>query len=70
MLTDFIESIAKNPPQTADELENLKRQFLRSNKNFGHIPTKKELLKVYHILLKKNKIKKIALWKKYLSKER
>ncbi len=68
MLTDLLTLIIKKFPKTADELENIKRQFLRSLPDFNHIPTKKELLKLYHELVAKNKLKKNLALERLLTK--
>lgn len=58
ILEQLLLKINKSNPSTAQELDNLKRQFMRVHKQaVKQIPRKKDLLKVYHKLLKQNKFK-------------
>ena len=58
MIEELIKSLIKNKVSTEHDLDLQKRVFLRNQKERKDIPRKKELLKVYHELLKQNKIKK------------
>jgi len=58
ILKKLVFEISKNPPKTARELDKINRLFLRTHKKeIAKIPRKKDLLKVYHKLLKQNKLK-------------
>jgi len=57
-MEQLIKDLIKNKVRTERDLDLQKRLFLRNNKIRMDIPRKKELLKVYHKLLKQNRIKK------------
>ena len=56
----------KNP--TSDDFDQIRRDFLRINKNIKDIPKKSDLLAVYHKLLKNGKIKSHLNLEKLLTK--
>ena len=63
----MIKSLLANPPTTAANFGEVLRTILRQTKNAQiNIPTKPELLKSYHKLLKQDKIKKSPALEKIL----
>ncbi|TSC84640.1 MAG: elongator complex protein 3 [Parcubacteria group bacterium Gr01-1014_13] len=63
----MIKSLASNPPTKAADFGEVLRTILRQTKNAQiNIPTKPELLKSYHKLLKQHKIKKSPALEKML----
>ena len=57
-MEELIKKLVKQNISTERELDLAKRVYLRTHKEMKNIPRKKDLLKVYHNLLKKNKIKR------------
>lgn len=49
--------MAKTPKLDPEKINTIKRIFLRTEKGEKHIPTTAELLKAYHKLIEKNKLK-------------
>src|SRR3989339_1602744 len=66
-MEELIKLLIKNKVSSHYEIERYMRQFLRG-KNDKEMPSKKQLLKVYHDLLKKRKIKKNAQLEQLLIK--
>lgn len=63
----MIKSLLAKPPVTTDDFGEALRRILRQTKNAqANIPTKPELLKSYHKLLKQHKIKKSIQLEKLL----
>lgn len=68
MNEQIVLKLAKLKNITNDKFDQIRRDFLRNNKQIKDIPKKSDLLAVYHKLLKNGKIKQNLLLEKLLTK--